>query len=94
MSTSWDTRWVQVSRGLGMVLRQSVGTAVVGLAVGLGVAWAASRLLDAFLFGVQPRYPLTFAGGAALLLAVVLLASFVPARRATTVDPMEVLKTE
>ncbi len=68
--------------------------AVVGVALGLAGAWAASRLLTTFLFQTSTLDPLAYAGGAALLLAVVLLASWLPARRATLVDPSEALRAE
>ncbi|MEQ8329881.1 MAG: ABC transporter permease [Longimicrobiales bacterium] len=81
-------------RVVGTVLRASVAAGVAGLGVGLAMAWAGGRMLDAFLFETSARDPWAFAGGGALLLAVVALASYVPARRATTVDPVEALKAE
>ncbi|HSM60205.1 MAG TPA: FtsX-like permease family protein [Longimicrobiales bacterium] len=76
------------------VLGQSLVAGVLGLVAGLGGAWAWGRLLDAFLYRTSPRDPAAFAAGAALLLGVVLLASWLPARRATRVDPVEALKAE
>jgi predicted lysophospholipase L1 biosynthesis ABC-type transport system permease subunit len=81
-------------RVLGMVLRQSVMAAVLGIALGLGGALAGTRLLEAFLFQTSARDPRAFAGAAALLFTVVLVASYIPARRATRVDPVEALRAE
>jgi putative ABC transport system permease protein len=79
---------------LGLVLRQSARTAALGTAVGLATAWAGSRLLDALLYETRPTDPLAYLGSSALLLAVVMLASWLPARRATRVDPVEALRSE
>ena len=77
-----------------MVVGRSLASALPGLALGLAGAWAASRLLETFLFQTSPRDPVTYAAGAALLAAVVLLASWLPARRATRVDPSEALRAD
>jgi ABC-type antimicrobial peptide transport system permease subunit len=77
-----------------MILRQSVVTAALGLGVGLAGAWSGTRFLEAFLFETSARDPLAFVSAAALLLTVVLAASYVPARRATRVDPVEALRAE
>jgi ABC-type antimicrobial peptide transport system permease subunit len=82
------------ARVLGMILRQSVVTAALGLVVGLGGAWVGTRLLEAFLFQTSARDPLAFGGAAVLLFSVVLVASWLPARRATRVDPVEALRAE
>jgi predicted permease len=77
---------------LGMVLRQGFTLAVVGIAIGTVAALFVGRLLSRFLFGVAPNDPVAF-GGVILVLAVVaLVASFVPALRATRVDPMTALR--
>jgi len=81
-------------RVVGMVLAQSAGAALAGLLVGLGGAWAGARLLSAFMYETSPRDPLAFAGAASTLLAVVLVASWLPGRRATWVDPSEALRAE
>jgi ABC-type antimicrobial peptide transport system permease subunit len=82
----------------GSVLRLVVGhgmrLAVVGIVIGLGAAWALTRLLSSLLFGVSPHDPATFAAIAAMLVAVAFLASYVPGRRATRVDPLETLRCE
>jgi ABC-type antimicrobial peptide transport system permease subunit len=79
---------------LGLVVRQGLGLAVAGIAVGLVGALATSRLLRSLLFGVSPVDPLTFAVIPLLLLAVALLASVLPARRATRVSPIAALRAE
>jgi len=82
------------SRVLSTVLRQSLVAGGVGLVLGLAGAWAGGRLLDAFLYRTSARDPMAFAVGSALLMTVVFLASYLPARRATRVDPVEALKAE
>jgi ABC-type antimicrobial peptide transport system permease subunit len=74
------------------VLRQGVLFALVGIVVGTVAALGLTRLLSGMLYDVSPTDPLAF-GAVALLLAVIaLLASFIPARRASRVDPMNVLR--
>jgi putative ABC transport system permease protein len=77
-----------------LVLRQALQTGLVGLAVGLAGAFAVTRVIGSLLFGVAPHDPATFAGVALLLLAVMLLAAYVPVRRAMSVDPVVALRTE
>ena len=78
----------------GMVLRQGLGAAAVGLTVGLLGALALGRLLTSLLYGVTPTDATTFIAVAGGLLAVVLAACLVPARRAVRVDPLEALRSE
>ena len=79
---------------LGLVVREGLKVALGGLALGLiGTFWA-TRVLTDFLFGVEPNDPLTLAGVALVLGTVSLLACLLPARRATAVDPVEVLRAE
>ena len=81
------------NRVVGMVVRQGVGVAVVGVAIGLGVSWMASRVLANALYGVSARDPMTFVAVAAIFIAVAVVASFVPARRAAAVDPLQALRS-
>jgi ABC-type antimicrobial peptide transport system permease subunit len=68
--------------------------ASIGTALGLGAAVAATRLMSSLLFGVTSLDPLTYAGVSLLLIASAALASYVPARRATAVDPVVALRSE
>ena len=77
-----------------MVVRQGAVLAAVGLVLGVVASLLATRALTSLLFGVTPSDPLTYAAVAVLLAAVALLASYVPARRAATVDPMIALRSE
>ena len=81
------------TRVLRLVLRNSTLTALVGVFVGLAGAWAGRRLLESFIWNTSAHDPRVYLGGGVLLFAVVLLASYLPALRATRVDPVEVLKT-
>jgi len=77
-----------------MVLGQGLRTILVGIAVGLLGALAITRALRSLLFGVTATDPLTFAAVIILLMAAALLACYVPARRATRVDPMTALRCD
>ncbi|HET8646098.1 MAG TPA: FtsX-like permease family protein, partial [Vicinamibacteria bacterium] len=79
---------------LRLVLRQALSLAVLGLLAGLAGALALRRLVAGMLFGVGPSDPLTLAGVAAAAVAVAVLASLAPARRAAHVDPAEALRCE
>ena len=77
-----------------MIVKQGSLLILLGLGIGLAGAYAASRLLSSLLFGVTAKDPLTFAAVAVLLALVALLACYIPAWRATKVDPMEALRCE
>jgi putative ABC transport system permease protein len=79
---------------LQMILRQGLRLALTGAVVGLLVALIVSRLIATLLYGVRATDPLTFAGVAILFLLVALLACYLPARRATKVDPMIALRSD
>ena len=82
---------------LTMILRQGMTLTLIGVALGLAGAYVLTRYLESLnsmLFGVQPRDPLTFIVTAALLIIVALVACFIPARRATKIDPMVALRYE
>jgi putative ABC transport system permease protein len=77
-----------------LVVMRGVTLVVVGLAIGLAGAVALTRFMSTLLFRVTPTDPLTYAGVALLLLSAALLASYLPARRATRVDPIIALRAE
>ncbi|MFW6175653.1 MAG: ABC transporter permease, partial [Acidobacteriota bacterium] len=77
-----------------LVVRQGAGPAVTGVALGIALAWAGGRALQGLLYEVSPTDPVTLAAGALFLLAVSAAAAWLPARRATRIDPMEALRTE
>jgi len=79
---------------LGMVIRQGMTLAAIGLVSGLGGAWLATRAMASLLFGISARDPMTFALISLVLAAVALGACFIPALRATKVDPMIALRYE
>jgi predicted permease len=79
---------------LKMVLKQGLAVVGIGLVIGLGVALAGTRLLADLFVGIKPTDPLTFAGVAILLAGVALLACWIPAHRATRVDPLIALRHE
>jgi ABC-type antimicrobial peptide transport system permease subunit len=78
----------------GMVLVQSGRLVGAGLAIGIAASVFATRLLAKQLYGVKPTDPQTFLAVAALLIGAALLASYLPARRATRVDPILALREE
>jgi predicted permease len=101
-TVSWRTREFGIRMALGarrrdvvmMILKQSFLLAACGSVSGLLLAAISGRLLRQFLFEVSPLDPLTFAGVPVLMLLLALLAAWIPARRAASIDPMEALRTE
>jgi len=77
-----------------LVVSQGFKLAFLGLALGLAAAWAMTRFIETLLYGVRPTDPVTFIGVSLLLLLVAGLASWLPARRATKLDPITVLRHE
>ena len=77
-----------------LVLRRAIGPATVGVALGLGASLWWTRTLQSLLFGLSPQDPVTFGMTAAMLLACVALASLLPARAASRVDPADALRAE
>jgi len=77
-----------------MVLRQVFLIAAVGLAIGLPVALATSKLVESFLFGMKPDDPLAIGAAVAVLIASAVVAGYAPARRASKIDPMAALRHE
>jgi putative ABC transport system permease protein len=91
---------VRVALGAGsrdvlrMILGQGLRTILIGVVIGLAGSLALTRTVESLLFGVTASDPLTFAGVILLLVAAALLACYIPARRATRVDPMVALRYE
>jgi putative ABC transport system permease protein len=79
---------------LGLVVGQGMRLALIGVTVGLAGAFALTRLLGTLLFEIKPFDPATFLTVVAILGVVALLASWIPARRAARVDPIEALRYE
>lgn len=78
----------------GMVLRQVTRIAVIGVVLGLAASWLLGRAAGNLLFGVEAGDPLALVAAAAVLAAVTIGAAYIPARRASRVDPMTVLRHE
>ncbi len=79
---------------LRMILRQVLVLAAVGFAIGLPIVLAASRLVKSFLFDMKPNDPLALTSAGAILLCAVILAGYMPARKASRIDPMAALRHE
>jgi predicted permease len=85
-ATAGGVRWLVLRRALLLVL--------AGVAVGLPAAMAGAHLLQAMLFGIQPIDPITLGGAALILVTVTLVAAYLPARRASRIDPVAALRSE
>jgi ABC-type antimicrobial peptide transport system permease subunit len=77
-----------------MILRESLIVAAIGIAMGIPIAFASSRLMKSMLFGLSPADPLTFIAALVSVAAVALISAFLPARRASSVEPMVALRYE
>ena len=101
-SVSQRTREIGIRMALGaqvgavrlLIIKQAILIATVGVAVGLGVALISTRLLTTQLYGISPSDPVTLITAATVLMGVALLACYIPARRATKVDPLIALRYE
>jgi putative ABC transport system permease protein len=101
-AVSQRTREIGIRMALGaqpaglqrMFVRHGLTLACTGAAVGLGAAAGLTRLMATLLFGIHAFDPLTYAAVAAVLIAAAVLASYIPARRATRIDPVEALRAE
>jgi ABC-type antimicrobial peptide transport system permease subunit len=79
---------------LSLVVREGAKLAFLGIAIGVAAAFVLTRLMASLLFAVKPTDPATFAGVAMLLAVVALAACYIPARRATRIDPLVALRYE
>lgn len=84
----------QRSQVLKLVLKEGLGLALVGIVVGLLTAVGTTHFVSSFLYGISPFDPTTFAAVSALLAAVALVASFIPARKAARMNPMDAMRYE
>jgi ABC-type antimicrobial peptide transport system permease subunit len=79
---------------LRMILRETLALAVVGIAIGVALSLAVTRFITGMLYGLKPHDPITVLIAFALMFCVALLAGWIPARRASRVDPMVALRQE
>ena len=88
----WQTKFG--SDGLKLILRSGMSLVVIGLMIGLAGALALTRLMNTLLYEVSPTDPITFGTVALSVILATLLACYIPARRATKVDPLVALRYE
>ncbi len=101
-SVAQRTREIGIRMALGaqhgsvrrLFVRHALMLTVIGVVLGLGGAMAVTRFLSSLLFGVHPLDPFTYGAGAALLISAAFIASYLPARKASAVDPVEALRAE
>ena len=79
---------------VGLILKQGAAQMAIGLAIWMALAWGVSAVIGVIMFQVDPRDPTVFASVFAVILSIGFLASWIPARRATGVDPMTALRYE
>jgi ABC-type antimicrobial peptide transport system permease subunit len=79
---------------LRLIIGEGMRVVAIGVVAGLGGALLVTRLMTSVVYGVRVTDPMTYAGVAALLTAVALLASYIPARRATRIDPLTAMRTD
>ena len=84
----------EVTGVIGMVIRQVCTPVVVGISLGVAGALTVSRVLTSFLYEIKPQDPLTHVVAVSLLSGIALLAAFVPARRAASINPVDALRAE
>jgi predicted permease len=84
----------QHSNVIGMVLREAVFVVLIGVAIGLVAAFATTRFISSLLFGIEPNDPATVTFAAIVLICAAALAAYLPARRATRIDPLHALRCE
>ncbi len=77
-----------------MIVSRALRLLATGIALGIPIAWAASRSVQSMLFGLTPTDPSVIAGATVLLLLAAMAAAYIPARRATRVEPMVALRHE
>ena len=94
LERAWPVRLAQPAQVRGMILRESTWLAGAGIVGGVVAALGLTRLVKSMLYGIEPHDPMTMIGGVLILLIVALAASWIPARRAARVQPMEALRHE